>query len=791
MAGPLDLRGTATVNTGGATKSLHELAKGISAAATAGRDGARGMGQSFRDGERSIGGMIGQLSRWNAEAQKAQASSFSARMGSWQKDMAAGAASVNLSAWESAGRRAGDAFRRGMGKLRAFDEEHGIAAGTIIGSGLKAGGKKLFQEAGTVEQERKLWSIQSGLTPHDLAEMERKAEEVSRRYPQITKAAAMRAVGELRMPMADIHGAHHAMNFLPIGAQAHGILKNMTHLGKLQGVDADEAVFDLAKAGELRGFTTSAQFKHGTNQMLKSIIASGGKITALDWHMASKSMRGGLNYMGDDFLYSILPTFMQEFKAGGGTATQAGSGMLSFYRTLVGGRMTKTAIEKFLDMGLIDPEKVIRDSKGNPRALDAGAVYGTQIPKAPKWMTALGGGHAMLGKAVTQQYAVRRWNPLDYMQGTLLPALVAHGITDKNDQAQWVASAFSNQVSEHMAQMMINPGHVRRIMRDAQMIKGVGDMDEISEKLSNAPVQGMAEFKSQWTNLLAALGDPMIETAVAAMKKMASVFSELARVSQNSTAGAAGVGVGSLALAGGAAYGLGRLAMRTPIGRLLGGVGLGMGLGSGGSWLLNAALAQQVVRGTAGAAMFAPEVLAGGAGAAAGAAGMAGKLGWLGRLGGLAARATPWLYAASVAGGAGLGAWDAYQKGGGWGDVGKGALWGGFNSATLGLFGGSAEAAPAGAMSTVGVQAQDAQGQVSAATAGMAADLAALGPQMEAALSGIDLSGQGQRIMESLASGLRAGGASAVAAVEDVGHQIEAAASRIRLNTGPMMRGAD
>lgn len=115
------------------------------------------------------------------------------------------------------------------------------------------------------------------------------------------------------------------------------------------------------------------------------------------------------------------------------------------------------------------------------------------------------------------------------------------------------------------------------------------------------------------------------------------------------------------------------------------------------------------------------------------------------------------------------------------------------------LFGSSAEAAgggasplpgpmPGGAWEQDGAAAGPvaSQGQMHAAV--QAAQEAA--QQITATFQQIDLTGEGQRIGESLAAGLRSGLASAVAAVEEAGAQISAAASRINLNTGPAMQGA-
>lgn len=58
-------------------------------------------------------------------------------------------------------------------------------------------------------------------------------------------------------------------------------------------------------------------------------------------------------------------------------------------------------------------------------------------------------------------------------------------------------------------------------------------------------------------------------------------------------------------------------------------------------------------------------------------------------------------------------------------------------------------------------------------------------------IRGVDLTSEGQRIMESLANGLRAGIGSIDAAMAQAAASVTAGAARVRLNTGPAMRGAN
>ena len=316
-----------------------------------------------------------------------------------------------------------------------------ILGGYLGAQAVRSGTRQLFNSAGSVEQERKLLQAQSGLTPDDLTEIEKRAEDISSRYKQITKAAAMRAISELRMALTDIQGAEHSMEFMETAAKAHTVLTNMTHVGKLAGVNADEAVFDLAKAMELRGITTKEGMEHGVDMMIKGIIASGGKIDARDWHMVSKALRSSLNQMSDEFLYKFMPTFMQEMKAGGGTGVQAGTAGLSLYRTIVGGRMTPRAAAQFDDLGLLNEDRVERKKNGDIKWLNPDAVVGNDIAQKDmfKWVNEV-----------------------------LKPALERKGITDIAEQARYFSTLFSNQVSEHMANMLLTQSN--RLQRDAEMI---------------------------------------------------------------------------------------------------------------------------------------------------------------------------------------------------------------------------------------------------------------------------------------------------------------------------------
>ena len=218
------------------------------------------------------------------------------------------------------------------------------------------------------------------------------------------------------------------------------------------------------------------------------------------------------------------------------------------------------------------------------------------------------------------------------------------------------------------------------------------------------------------------------------------------------------VGGGAVAAGAGAASGL---------------FGVGAGAVAGG---LTAKAASKALgrmgSATASSRMIGGMSAAGTAAAGAGAAGSAGLLGRLGRLGG---RALLPLGLALL----GYDAWQGYQKDG-W----KGAV---LNPLTLGMYsGGDAEASEGGGIDLPAIDVDQGMGLDGSAVA----DAQSIADQIQQAFASIDLHAAGQQMMASLAAGITAGGAQAVAAANNVASQVRAAGQRVQLNTGPNMMPA-
>jgi len=223
----------------------------------------------------------------------------------------------------------------------------------------------------------------------------------------------------------------------------------------------------------------------------------------------------------------------------------------------------------------------------------------------------------------------------------------------------------------------------------------------------------------------------------------------------------------------GVAAGIAAIAL-TPLAMLFRGL-------AGMARVLRAALAFVGIGGAAAAAGGAASRMAAGGLAGAGTAAAAGLLKKFGikGLAKLGARFIPGLGLVVMAGGAGWAAYDAWQRGEDALGIGK--------SAALGAIGldGIAQAgeAPAGGEGKADLG-------LGANADGAIADARSAAEQIRSAFLSVDLSSVGRQMMDELAAGIRSGGAAAVAAANDVAAQVRAAGERVRLNTGPNMQPA-
>lgn len=372
-----------------------------------------------------------------------------------------------------------------------------------IGHGLK----DVLKHASELEHVRQQM-VQAGFKEHDIGEAMAASWREAEKYG-LNVAKVMADIKELVLPFGSVE---HAIEFVePL--EKMRIVLNAVSEGK--GNQAAESVYKMARAGELKGLQDPKDFLAYFEAMTKVISASGGKVTPNDFMQVTKY--GKLSSMGWDqeFYTKYLPTLVQTMGA-----STAGTASMSLFSTLVQGTVTKRALGRMEDLGLIgDPSKIIYDNKGDPKGFNPGAIEGTQL-------------------------LVR--NPFKWAQEILLPLLEKKygqigGDPDKTyskeEQAQFDANKmkaiedlgglFGNRNSAAAIAELALRG--KSFVRDSRLIepaRGLGGADQLQKEDPNSAA---ARLKGAWENLLTAAGGPGVKIAVDGMNALASGITSITK----------------------------------------------------------------------------------------------------------------------------------------------------------------------------------------------------------------------------------------------------------------------
>ncbi|MDZ5448959.1 hypothetical protein [Labrys sp. ZIDIC5] len=332
----------------------------------------------------------------------------------------------------------------------------------------------------------------------------------------------------------------HAIDFIDPLEKMRVVLNGMT---EGSGNKAVEAVYNMARAGELKGLTSPDEFIRYFDGMTRAITASGGKVDPHAFMQATQYGKLASKGWSEEFYTKILPSMIQE--AGPSTA---GTQLMSLYGTVNQGRVTQRALELWEKLGLIeDPSKLIFDKQGNTKGFQPGAVQGTEL--------------------FTR-------NPFEWAQTVLKPAIeksLGHEIKPGDTEAiNLLGGMFGNRNSAAAIAALLLEG--QRIRKDAAITGQAKGLDAVDDLLGKDPKIAAANFKSAWDNLLTSLGSPLVQPAISAMNAMAGVMKSLTAVAAAHPDAVKALGVGAAGAGGALAIG-GTAAMSAAIWRTLFGSG--------------------------------------------------------------------------------------------------------------------------------------------------------------------------------------------------------------------------
>lgn len=404
----------------------------------------------------------------------------------------------------------------------------------IAGAGaVLAGGAILTGMAKLVEHGKELVHVQeqmkaAGVNQVDVAKATGDSWKVAADYG-LKVSNVLADIKEARMVFGS---TEHAMEFInPL--ERMRVVLNATMEGK--GNQAADAVYEMARAGELKGLQSPEQFMSYFDMMTKAITASGGKVDPKGFLQATQYGRLASKGWDEDFYTKILPSMIQEMGP-----SQSGTALMSLFGTLVQGKVSKRSLGRMMDLGLIgDPSKIIYDGKGDPVGFDPGAVKGTDL------MTK---------------------NPYEWAQQVLKPLVegkLGHEVKPGDESAiQMLGGMFGNRTSAQAIATLLLEN--QRISKDAGLVGQARGLDAADDLLKHDPDTAMRNFQNSWDNLLTALGSPLVAPAVAAMNSVADVMKAVTSFTNaNPTAvkliaeslvaiGAALVAVGTVAIVGAA-----------------------------------------------------------------------------------------------------------------------------------------------------------------------------------------------------------------------------------------------
>jgi hypothetical protein len=324
------------------------------------------------------------------------------------------------------------------------------------------------------------------------------------------------------------------------------------------GKDAGSQVYEMAKALEMIGASQDpARFDKLLDGMVRSSIASGGKLTGSDFFSTFKYLRSGGQYLDDDFLMYVLPALMQEMKTGSGSGSGGGAGnpLASAFQAIVGNVFGDKAAKVGVKLGLIDPTKLHLTTTGKLKSADVGAWRGSD------------------------EFA---HNPFKYVQHELIPALTKAHLLDKDKNgkllnigklAATLANLFGNRTAQQIMTLMVN--QQGRIIGDAALTKSAQHVDQAYDEASrHDPMLVREEFGTQLGRIATDLGKSITPALTTAIYDLASGLAYFATVIERHPVIAKWV-IGFIAAMGGFLVVVGTIAIAVAAIAALGTVGIG------------------------------------------------------------------------------------------------------------------------------------------------------------------------------------------------------------------------
>lgn len=379
------------------------------------------------------------------------------------------------------------ALRGTLDRLRA------LTAGGFLGAGVATVGVRMLEGMArpAMEYAHQLSLMNAaGMQHQEIVDSIKSAWETTRQVSSTTAADNLKSIREMKMVFGD---TADAIKFLPQMQRIAAVLQNV--LGGEAGGMAKDVAYSAAKALELRGASrTPEEFQKEADLITRAVIASGGKVTPRDILQAQKYGGVGTTHYGNDFMYGILPSIVQEL---GGM--QTGTALTSMYQALSGGQVSMKSVQAWRQLGLTNDADIEFTGAGLPKRA------------SPGWNKLFG------------QF---QQSPMVAMQ-SLQQAMTAHGLDTVDKQQGYLAILFGNRTAQRIANIMVT--QAPRLLKDFNVIGEAGTSSAYSQMQAQDPTEKLKIFQSQLENLRTILGTKILPILNPALDAFASALMGMAK----------------------------------------------------------------------------------------------------------------------------------------------------------------------------------------------------------------------------------------------------------------------
>jgi hypothetical protein len=429
----------------------------------------------------------------------------------------------------------------------------GVAA-IIGGSAILGGILKLGEHGKEVNHQLELMKIK-GMEIGEIQQANAKALEVTTSVLTTSYAENLKHIQELRYAFGD---TDTALKYLEVVSKANAVLNAVrAKTGGIGGGGGVDEVFELVKSLEQKGETIKPdEFMKYVDAMTKVVNVTGGRVTPAAFQSTFKYGRTAMLGWDMEFIGEILPRLIQSMQAGrGGTGGSGGPGnaLMTGFRQIVSGVMSKPAAQLFADLGLATTTPAHGTTKAFTSVND----------DLVKMMIA---------------------NPYEAMQHFIMPALVKKFGRDQDVLIKQLGILFPVRTWGSLGAEMGLQGRYflgaekspfEKDRRLTQMAMGLNAYEDL---IKNDPTIVLMAFHAQMKNLGEALGKPVWApggVAMEALSRLTVIINAMARFAAAHPEAVEKV-LTALAILGGSLVGGGLIAIASAIGGLAlaaGGIG--------------------------------------------------------------------------------------------------------------------------------------------------------------------------------------------------------------------------